>query len=161
MKRPQQRPPPGLTLTRPDGQTLLLGSVFDQVFSYDTQDGWQYHWSVAEAKRRAERRHSVLKGISLSETGMTRELLLSLYPDLDEKYALTRDLSQPLLFLPFYGQHVLIDGWHRTYKALLTGVDILPCYTLTEQDTKACLIYRSAPRADPHELSLVTLERSL
>ena len=144
MKRPQQRPPRGLKLTRPDGQTILLGSVFDQVFSYNTEDGWQYHWSVAEAKRRAYAT-AVLKGISLSGTGMTRELILSLYPDLDEKRALTRDLTVPLLFLPFCGEYVLIDGWHRTYKALLTGIDILPCYLLSEQDTQDCLIIALPP----------------
>ena len=143
MTRPKQRPQAGLKLLRPDGQTVHLGSAFDQVFSYDTEDGWQYHWSVAEAKRRAEA--TVLSEISLSETGMTRELILSLYPDLDERYALTRDLTQPLLFLPFYGKHVLIDGWHRTYKALLTGVDILPCYLLSEKDTKDCLIIALPP----------------
>ena len=144
MKRPKQRPQAGLKLLRPDGQTLLLGSAFDQVFSYDTEDGWQHHWSVAEAKRRAEAT-AVLEEVSLSETGMNLARIRQLYPDLDEKRALTRDLSQPLLFLPFYGQHVLIDGWHRTYKALLTGVDILPCYTLTEQDTYACLIISLPP----------------
>ena len=144
MKRPKQRPKSGLELLRPDGQTLLLGSAFDQVFSYDTEDGWQYHWSVAEAKRRAEAT-AVLEEISLLETGMNLARIRQLYPDLDEKRALTRDLSQPLLFLPFYGQHVLIDGWHRTYKALLTGVDILPCYLLSEQDTKACLIIALPP----------------
>ena len=144
MRRPKQRPPIGLKLRRPDGQTVHLGSAFDQAFSYDTEDGWQYHWSVAEAKRRAEAT-ATLGEISLSETGMTRELILSLYPDLDEKRALTRDLTIPLLFLPFYGQHVLIDGWHRTYKALLTGVDILPCYVLTEQDANACLIIALPP----------------
>lgn len=144
MKRPPQRQNSGLELLRPDGQTVYLGSALDQVFSYDTEDGWQYHWSVAEARKRAEAT-GVLAKISLSETGMTKELIRSLYPDLDEKRALTRDLTQPLLFLPFYGQFVLIDGWHRTYKALLTGVDILPCYLLSEQDTKACLIIALPP----------------
>ena len=105
MKRPRQGPPAGLNFLRPDGQTIVLHSALDQAFSYDTEDGWQYHWSVAEAKRRAEAT-ATLGEISLSETGMTRELILSLYPDLDEKRALTRDLTIPLLFLPFYGQHV-------------------------------------------------------
>jgi hypothetical protein len=144
MKRPPPRPNSGLELLRPDGQIVHLGSAFDQVFSYDTEDGWQYHWSVSEARKRAEAT-GVLAEISLSETGMTRELIRSLYPDLDERRALTRDLTQPLLFLPFYGQHVLIDGWHRTYKALLTGVDVLPCYLLSERDRDACLIIALPP----------------
>jgi len=144
MKRPQHGPPAGLNFLRPDGQTIVLHSAFDQAFSYDTEDGWQYHWSVAEAKRIAEAT-ATLGEISLSETGMNLARIRQLYPDLDEKRALTRDLTVPLLFLPFYGQHVLIDGWHRTYKALLTGVDILPCYLLTEQDANACLIIALPP----------------
>ena len=104
-----------MKLVRPDGAEVLLGSLLDQVFSFEDDDGVQYHWSVAEASRRA-----LLRGqywtVCLSEIGLTCDSIRARYQDLDEAHALTRDLSQPLLFVPFRGSHQLIDGWHRLVR---------------------------------------------
>jgi hypothetical protein len=140
----RQRMETSLTLIRPDGSQIRLGTLTDQVFSFQTEDGWQIHWSVNEARRRAEA-SAPLMTISLAETGMTREILLRLYPSLDEAHALTTDLTKPLLFVPLDDECVLIDGHHRTLKALLTGVDILPCYVLSQEDTDASRILLLPP----------------
>lgn len=128
-----------LTLVRPDGSSIRLGALTDQVYSFQDEEGWQYHWSVNEARKRAEA-NAELVTISLSEAGMTVDLARKLYPDLDATYALTTDLSKPLLFVPLGEECVLIDGWHRTLKALLTGVDVLPCYVLSPEDEAASRI---------------------
>lgn len=133
-----------LKLVRPDGAILHLGSLTDQVYSFEDEEGWQYHWSVYEAKQRAEK-NSELGTFSVQEAGITTDLLLRMYPDLDEAYALTTDLMRPLLFVPLDGKHVLIDGCHRTLKATLVGVDILPCYVLSYADEEASRIATFPP----------------
>ena len=133
-----------MRLLRSDGAEVFLGSLLDQVYSFEDDDGTQYHWSVAEASRRA-----LLRGqywtVSLSEIGLTCASIRARYQDLDEAHALTRDLSKPLLFVPFGGSHQLIDGWHRLFKAAATGVDVLPALVLSQEDADASLIVRLAP----------------
>ena len=133
-----------MRLVRPDGAEVFLGSLLDQVYSFEDDDGTQYHWSVAEASRRA-----LLRGqywtVSLSEIGLTCASIRARYQGLDEARALTRDLSKPLLFVPFKDSHQLIDGWHRLFKAAKTGVDVLPALVLTQEDADASLIVRLAP----------------
>lgn len=133
-----------LTLLRPDGTQIDLGTAEDQVFSFQDEEGTQYHWSVQEARKRAED-HCVLGVVCLKEAGMTPDRLRQLYQGLDEDYAMTTDLSRPLLILPLDGKHVLADGWHRAFRAAMTGVDILPCYVLSEEDAEACLIVKLPP----------------
>lgn len=140
----QQQRETSLEIIRPDGSRIHLGSLTDQVYSFQDEEGWQYHWSVTEARKRAEA-NSELVTISLSETGMTADIAKRLYPGLDEHYALTTDLSKPLLFVPLDNECVLIDGWHRTLKALLTGVDVLPCYILSQEDADASRILLLPP----------------
>jgi hypothetical protein len=133
-----------LTLIRPDGAVIELGRAEDQVYSFQEEDGTQYHWSVAEARKRAEA-NAVLGALSLEEAGVTPDLLRRMYPDLDEVYALTTDLSRPLLFVPLEGKHVLIDGWHRAFRGAVERVDLLPCYVLSQEDADACLIVKLPP----------------
>jgi len=133
-----------MRLLRPDGAEVFLGSLLDQVYSFEDNDGTQYHWSVAEATRRAKVRGAYWT-VSLSEIGLTCESIRARYQDLDEAHALTRDLNAPLLFVPFKDSHQLIDGWHRLFKAAATGVDVLPALVLTQEDADASLIVRLAP----------------
>ena len=133
-----------MRLLRFDGAEIFLGSLLDQVYSFEDNDGTQYHWSVAEASRRALQRGAYWT-VCLSEIGLTCDSIRARYQDLDEAHALTRDLSRPLLFVPFGGSHQLIDGWHRLFKAAKTGVDVLPALVLTQEDADASLIVRLAP----------------
>lgn len=145
-----------LRLLRLDGEVIELGTYRDQVYSYETDEGWQYHWSIAEAKKRAEARGE-LTTISLSDAGMTLEMVRLMNHGMDETYAMTTDLLKPVLFVPFYPErdlgrpnsttrvHVLVDGWHRVFHAVSTGVDILPCYVLTEEDAQVSLIIKLPP----------------
>lgn len=137
-------PKAGLCLLRPDGNEVLLGSLFDQVYSMQDEDETQYHWSVTEATRRALFGATYVD-FSLSEAGITVDVVRRLYTGMDEAHALTRDLSRPLLFVPFKGSHQLIDGWHRLFRAATEGVDILPALLLSQQDADASLVIKLPP----------------
>jgi hypothetical protein len=134
-----------LRIVREDGSVLQFQSLTDQVYSLeDEQDGAQYHWSVSEALRRAQVRGQ-LYTVSLCACGITLEKVRALYVGLDETYALTTELTRPLLFVPFKGKDQLIDGWHRVAHALLAGVDVLPACFLTQEEADACLVCKLPP----------------
>lgn len=46
------------------------------------------------------------------------------------------DLSIPLLLAPFLGAYMVIDGWHRLWRAEREGVERLPAYLLTAAEEK-------------------------
>ena len=101
-----------LCVVRKDGAVLNLKSLTDQVYSMEDDEGWQWHWSISEALARAQDRDDLIT-VSLSEMGMTTERIRHQYDGMDELYAMTTDLEQPLIFVPFRDIHQLIDGWHR------------------------------------------------
>lgn len=134
-----------LRFERADGAQMTVHSLTDQVYSMeDETDGYQYHWSVGEAKKQAKKRGQ-LYTISLSECGITMERVRRQYHGLDEAHALTTDLTEPLIFVPYKGKDQLIDGWHRVAHALLTGVDALFAYFLTQEEADAALVCTLPP----------------
>lgn len=63
-------------------------------------------------------------------------------PDLDRAYAMTTNLDQPLIIATLQAQGhdpepLLIDGWHRVYRAHTEGLTHLPAYVLTIAETLA------------------------
>lgn len=128
-----------LHMKRSDGVTLRIRNLDDQIYSMEDEIGNQYHWSVGEALERAQKRGEQVT-VSLSEMGVTPERVLHHYEGLDIAYAMTTDLTKPLLFIPFEGQHRLIDGHHRLFRAAVEGVEELPAYILTEEDKAQCLV---------------------
>lgn len=133
-----------LRMLRPDGATVVVGTLQDQVYSYEDETGRQFHWSVTAALVFAQAKNEVFT-ISLSEMGVTLPLVRAQYQGLDERHALSCDLSQPLLFVPIGEKVKLIDGWHRVAKALLIGVDVLPACFLTQEEADACLLWTAEP----------------
>ena len=118
---------------------LSVGTLGDQVFSFEDEDGWQYHWNVTEGMRLAKDRGELL-AFSPEENGITVQEIEKRYPELDVNHALKSDLTKPLLFLPFKGKSQLVDGWHRLYLAVLTGWEELDVYQLTQEEADACLL---------------------
>lgn len=133
-----------LHIVRADGATLQIPNLTDQIYSMEDDTGWQYHWSVSEALRYAQTRGELFT-VSLSEMGITTERIRAQYDGMDEEYALTTDLTRPLLFVPFGEQHQLIDGWNRLFKASVLGVDELLAYFLTQEEADACLVCKLPP----------------
>lgn len=65
----------------------------------------------------------------------------------DAAYAATTDLARPIMLAPIISDSgerfggVVIDGWHRVYRALTDGVVELPGYVLTEATSRAVLMH--------------------
>jgi hypothetical protein len=131
-------------IMRSDGAVLTIQNLTDQVYSMEADDGWQFHWSVSQARQWAEA-HGELVIVSLSQMGATPERIRETYDGLDEEYAMTTDLLEPLIFVPFRGKDQLIDGHHRLYKAAVLGVDDLFAYVLPQEVADACLVCTFPP----------------
>jgi hypothetical protein len=153
------------TTTRDNLKRLLPGSVLlparsldDQVFSMDDADsGLTYHWNASEGRRMAERRGDILD-FCPSDFGIDLAHIRERYQKLDEAYAMFTDLTVPLLFVPFAGSGSsgsdhptaqLIDGWHRLFKAVVTGAEVLPAYLLTQEEADRILIGKTPLGAFP------------
>ena len=73
--------------------------------------------------------------------------ILGIGPDFDREYAMTTDLTQPLivatLHLPGSGDSaLLIDGTHRLYRAYRERVQELPTYVLDVSESLAIRLDR-------------------
>ena len=130
-----------MRVKKADGTFVEIGAPGDQIYTWDAPDKTQWYWSILAATAFAQARNEVVV-ISLAEMEITAPMLLHLYPDIDPVYALTTDLSQPLLFAPIGDKVRLIDGSHRVLKALFNRVDELPAYFLTPEESDASLIAR-------------------
>src|SRR5262249_14340642 len=100
-----------------------------QHFEFDVTLGWYFVWCI----------EGETVDFDLVTAGIDRAHVQERYPDLDWEYAKTRDLEHPLLFVPWKGRHLLVDGWHRLAKAVLDGVTELPAFVLSENETD-CIV---------------------
>jgi hypothetical protein len=63
-------------------------------------------------------------------------------PDLDRAYAMTTNLDEPLIIATLQAkgkdpEPLLIDGWHRVYRAHTEGLTHLPAFVLTLDESLA------------------------
>jgi hypothetical protein len=64
-------------------------------------------------------------------------------PDFDRSYAMTTDLTEPVIVATLHSKEhdedypLLIDGTHRLYRAHQEGVAVLPAYVLDVTETLA------------------------
>ena len=123
---------------------MQVGDLSDQAFCLTDEEGWQHWWNVTQGLRLGMKNH-LPQVFSLSQAEITPESILKHNSEIDETYAITTDLTKPLLFVPFKGKDQLIDGWHRLMKAALMGQDDLSGYFLTQKEADACLIMRFPP----------------
>jgi hypothetical protein len=114
----------------------------------DTFTFLSYTWDVTAAAREAA-----------SEPVRTFEVrsALQLLPFIrvDEAHAATVDLAEPVLlaYVKEVGSALVIDGWHRVWRAWDQGVRELPCRLLTEEQEARVRLYggakgRPAPKRD-------------
>jgi hypothetical protein len=79
---------------------------------------------------------------------------------LDRAYAMTTDLAEPLIIaaVPLSSlsaaYNVLLDGWHRLYRAYVEGIASLPGWALTDDETLTVLTYRTSTAAELTAISL-------
>lgn len=70
---------------------------------------------------------------------------------IDETYAKTTDLDKPVLLVkiqhPTEGEFpLIIDGWHRIWKAHNEGVETLPVIVLTAEEEEAIRLTGGFPK---------------
>lgn len=120
------------------GETLRL-FLLNETFSYTDIDGTAYVWNVTEALRIIEESPRETMLFAPVEQGVTIAHIWERYPDINEERAKTADLTRPLLFIPFQENHLLIDGWHRLFRAVSENVEALPCYALSPEEADSVL----------------------
>ena len=146
--------------TKPKGETedkdfLLLDfcSLSDESFTMNDVDGWQYHWNVTRARALAEHSGQVFR-FRPADFGLTLAMVKQQYPDIDAEYAMTTDITRPLLLTLFQRHNAeddepntlqLLDGWHRLYKAMVISVEVLPAYMLTAEKSELVLFAKLPP----------------
>ncbi len=126
-------------------RTLVVMDLLptDQVYSFEDNKGTEWHWNASLGMRLIELVPRETKLFYPCDHGIDLAHLRKRYPDIDESHAAKADLSVPILFVPFHdGTSVLVDGWHRLWRAVSEGVEFLPCYELTPEEASACLIAR-------------------
>lgn len=124
---------------------LLVISLVRQETFVLCVDGIWHKWDITEANRLLDQRQAPVEQFRPADWDICPQHLLERYPDLDVDYAreLTEeDMERPLLFVPIGGRHQLIDGWHRLYKAVTSGILSLPARVLSEEEAQAVLMER-------------------
>jgi hypothetical protein len=121
-----------------------------QVYEFhDAEDGNTYFWDATAGRAWAERTNAEIVSVHLTDMDMTPARILSISPDLDRGKALRLPgaaLLSPLLFVCHRDKHVLIDGWHRLYKAAVQGIPCLPAYVLTHAQADAIRVTERASK---------------
>lgn len=116
--------------------TELMAALLVQVYQFnDDLDGQTYFWNATLGRRKAIVSGHPVEQVDIVEAGMTTGRILSMYPDLNIAHALDLPLDtlfDPLLFVMHREKHVLIDGWHRLYRAATLGIGLMPAYILSQ-----------------------------
>jgi hypothetical protein len=115
-----------------------------QVYEFtDSETSLTYHWNATEGRRLAMERGARPFTVNLAEAGITLKNILDFAPELDVEKAKRMNwgaLLVPILFVPHGHKHVCIDGWHRIYKALHDGLQVLPALLLTQKEAGQILL---------------------
>lgn len=128
---------------RPDISGLLRLFFLGETFVFTDETGTEYVWNVTRAKEiMATVPHEVI-AFCPGEYGITADEIRARYPGFEMEHTVGADLTKPVIFLPFKGEHLLIDGWHRLYRAVSDNVETLPCHILTEAEAHEILASRS------------------
>ncbi len=133
-----------LTKTLPFSVFIELRTLSNQLFGLIDDTDCQQFFDIAKGMELAQR-ECRLMAFSISEAEITLERLLKRNPSIDEAYAMTTDLSRPLLFFRMDGKDQLIDGHHRLMKALKLGEDMLKAYVLTKEQADSVLVVKLPP----------------
>ncbi|MEV4285465.1 ParB N-terminal domain-containing protein [Nonomuraea bangladeshensis] len=95
-----------------------------------------WRWNITTAKKLASARAPQGRIEPTEWAGMLRLVAI------DPHHAAEVDLSEPLIVATVpNGGMLIIDGWHRLYKALTMDVAELPAVVLTAEEELACRIF--------------------
>ncbi len=137
-------------MNEPQSLAEVIGLRFGQAFTWESPDGTTITWSIDIAKQIIGDRPTDLK-FNVTPDGVLQVLRSNnRVMELDSNYAMTTDLSVPLIAVispieKVEGKIVLIiiDGWHRIVKALVTQHrQPLKMHVLTDEEAEQCRIER-------------------
>ena len=129
-------------------RVIVCPPLHHQSYSHQADDGTLRAWDVTRAQQIIQDGRQTLL-FSLPDHGVTVEKIHELYEGIDEDYAMKTDLARPLIFIPFFGECLLIDGWHRFFKAAKLGlVDVL-IYVLSQEEADSILWLEIPPDRNP------------
>lgn len=126
------------------------GELYGQCYTWEHPDGRTWTWSISHAKRIIGNRVPNPKhALTLEMQKMIRDGN-EYAADLNLEYAMTTDLSQPLIATiapvpePEHGDVlILIDGWHRLLKSIAIGnTEPLQVHVLSKEEMEMCRIER-------------------
>src|SRR5260370_23939587 len=107
-----------------------------QSYEHTDEHGTTRAWDVTQGIQIASDGRPTVP-LNLEQLGLTAERIETLYEGIDREYAMTTDLSEPLLVIPFFDAILVIDGWHRLLSAASRGVRELPALFLTQKEADA------------------------
>ena len=113
-------------------------------FSFIGPDDIERAWNITRAQELVNDGREA-SPISLQAFGITAGRITELRPDLNVKRALTTNASLPILLIPFFGSSLIIDGWHRLYRAAVLGCSEVRGHFLSAEEAK-CLMWIEWPR---------------
>ncbi|GAA2213302.1 hypothetical protein GCM10009850_087640 [Nonomuraea monospora] len=98
-----------------------------------------WKWNITAAKKATQGRTPVARIEPRDWAGMLRVIVIN------TEHAARVDMSEPLIVAPVpNGGMLIIDGWHRLYKALATDVEELRAVVLTAEEEHACRMHGGA-----------------
>lgn len=116
---------------------MIPGISIHQTYDFLTKEGVHYRWDATLAKQLCEGREP---SVMLSHECFTEESIQELYPDLDRNYAMTTNPEIPGIYIDLQDgsdTQIIIDGWHRLYKAMKTAIPF-PLILLTPEEDIQC-----------------------
>lgn len=139
---------PGIAVTAATAALDLRRKMEERTLRQETftyhHEGVTYRWDVSAAWRLLLDKPRPPTLFVPSEQGVDIHHLMDRYRDLNVGYALTCDITLPLLFVPFQGRHQLLDGWHRLARILIEeetlGSARMPSFLLTEEEAADILL---------------------
>jgi len=60
--------------------------------------------------------------------------------EIDVEDAMTKDLNNPVIVAEKNAGTILVDGWHRAYKAFVSGVKAIPAHVITEEELQSAKV---------------------
>lgn len=142
---------------------LVHIGISEEVFTYKIAEG-TLMFDVSAAQRIVAQKPPLQPGQENWQTNVEEwyyGFIARRWIEVDVSYAGKVDLSRPLITAQMgpYGL-MLIDGWHRVYRAQQDGVRYLPAYVLTEGETAALLYLEPEVAATAFPMWAAVLERN-
>lgn len=114
-----------------------------EVYTFTDDDGTTAAWNATLGRDIAVREGVEKVRFNPEQNGVDLGHIQARYPEMDWERVRSMpftDLAEPLLFVPWRGKSLLIDGWHRMAKCVLMGGFDLPAYLLSEDQADRCRV---------------------